>query len=63
VHEHKTGMGSKFTHRYKITKLETTNDVEAGIEREKQIKAGPRQKKIDLINSINPEWGDLSDDF
>ena len=56
-------MGSKFTHRYNITKLETTNDVKAVIEREKQIKAGPRQKKIDLINSINPEWGDLSEDY
>ena len=56
-------MGSKFTHCYKITKLETTNDVKAAIEREKQIKAGSRQKKIDLINSINPEWGELYDDF
>jgi putative endonuclease len=63
VHEHKTGLGSKFTHRYNITKIETTNDVKAVIEREKQIKAGSRQKKIDLINSINPEWRDLSDDF
>ena len=33
--------------------------VEA-IAREKQIKAGSRKKKIELINSINPEWDDLS---
>lgn len=66
VHEHKTGVGSKFTHRYHITKLvfyESINDVEAAIRREKQIKAGSRQNKIDLINSINPEWKDLSEDI
>jgi putative endonuclease len=33
------------------------------IHREKQIKAGSRQKKIDLINSINPGWNDLADKF
>ena len=66
VHEHKSGMGSKFTHRYKTNKLvyyEITNDVEAAIMREKQIKDGSRQKKIDLVNSINPGWLDLSDDL
>ena len=42
---------------------ETTNDVEAAIMREKQVKDGSRQKKIDLVNSINPEWRDLSDDL
>ena len=66
VHEHKNRMGSKFTNRHKITKLvyyETTNDVEAAIMREKQIKDGSRQKKIDLVNSINPGWLDLSDDL
>jgi putative endonuclease len=66
VLEHKSGMGSKFTHRYNIYKLvyyETTNDIEAAIIREKQIKGGSRQKKIDLVNSINPGWRDLSEDF
>ena len=66
VHEHKKCVGSKFTHRYKTNKLvyyETTNDVEAAIMREKQVKDGSRQKKIDLVNSINPEWRDLSDDL
>ena len=51
-----------FTHRYKIHKLvyfEVTTDIKAAILREKQIKAGSRQKKIDLINSMNPEWNDL----
>ena len=66
VYKHKKGVGSKFTHRYKTNKLvyyETTNDVEAAIMREKQVKDGSRQKKIDLVNSINPEWRDLSDDL
>jgi putative endonuclease len=66
VHEHKKGVGSKFTHRYKTNKLvyyEITNDVEAAIMREKQVKDGSRQKKIDLVNSINPEWRDLSNDL
>ncbi len=66
VHEHKIGVGSKFTSRYNIDKLvyyETTNNVEAAVEREKQIKAGSRKKKIDLINSINPEWRDLSEEL
>ena len=66
VHEHKSGVGSKFTHRYNITKLvyyETTNDVEAAIMREKQIKGGSRKKKIDLITSLNPEWRDLSEEI
>ena len=66
VYEHKSGIGSKFTHRYNIYKLvyyETTNDIEAAIIREKQIKGGSRQKKIDLVNSINPGWRDLSDDL
>jgi putative endonuclease len=66
VYEHKIGTGSKFTRKYKITKLvyyETTLDAEAATKREKQIKGGSRQKKIDLINSINPEWRDLSEDL
>ena len=53
VQEHKTGVGIKFSHRYKISKLvyyEITNDFEAAIKRKKQIKAGSRKKK--LIQSI-----------
>ena len=65
VYEHKSGRGSAFTSRYNLTKLvyyQMTNDVNAAITREKQIKAGSRQKKIDLVNSMNPEWRDLCDD-
>jgi putative endonuclease len=66
AYEHKTGAGGVFTKRYNVIKLvyyEVGNDVSYAILREKQIKAGSRQKKIDLVNSINPEWRDLYDDL
>ena len=66
VEEHKAGIGSGFTKKYRIHKLvyyECGEDVEAAIQREKQIKGGSRQAKIDLINSINSEWRDLYDDL
>ena len=62
VQEHRTGKGSSFTKRYNVHKLvyfEVGDDVNVAIHREKQIKGGSRQKKLDLINSINPEWNDL----
>ena len=42
---------------------EATENVVSALERERQIKAGSRQKKIDLINNINPEWRDLYQDL
>ena len=63
--EHKAGKGG-FTKKYNVTKLvyfECGDDVTAAIAREKQIKAGSRQKKVDLINSINPEWKDLFEEY
>ncbi len=62
VWQHKNKAVKGFTTRYNINKLvyfEGGGDAEYAIKREKQIKAGSRQKKIDLINSINPEWKDL----
>ena len=64
--EHQSGKGSAFTRKYNVTKLvflECGNDVNIAILREKQIKAGSRKKKIDLINSINPEWKDLFEEY
>jgi len=55
---------SKFTSKYKVNKLvyfEQTQFILNAIQREKQIKAGSRKKKIDLINSMNKEWRDLSE--
>ena len=66
VIEHRTGQGGKFTSKYKITKLvyyECGADINAAIEREKQIKGGSRQSKLDLVNKINPGWKDLFDEL
>ena len=64
VTEHKSGEGRAFTKKYNITKLvyfECGDDINTAIAREKQIKAGSRKKKIELIASINPTWEDLFD--
>lgn len=62
VYQHKNNLADGFTKRYKVHDLvyyELYNDPENAITREKQIKADSRQKKIDLINSINKSWEDL----
>ena len=62
VSEHQERKSKSFTKRYNVNKLiyfEATDDIYAAIIREKQIKAGSRQKKIDLVNKLNPEWNDL----
>jgi len=64
VHEHKQGVHSGFTKRYKLTRLvyhESTPDVRAAIQREKEIKGWVRRKKIALIAAMNPYWRDLSE--
>ena len=64
--EHKNKMGSAFTKKYNVDKLvyfECGNDINDAIAREKQIKAGSRQDKIALINSMNPKWKDLFEKF
>ena len=66
VHEHQSNAVEGFTSRYRLHKLvyfEVTNDINAAIQREKQIKGGSRQKKIALVNAMNPEWRDLSEDL
>jgi putative endonuclease len=66
VVEHRTGKGGIFSKRYKLFKLvyyEAGDDINAAIAREKQIKGGSRQKKIELINSIIPAWEDLHEKF
>ena len=64
--EHRNGSKGSFTGKYRIHKLvyfEITDSVQAAILREKQIKGGSRRKKIELIESINPLWKDLYDEF
>ncbi|WP_248277618.1 GIY-YIG nuclease family protein [Brasilonema sp. UFV-L1] len=66
VYEHKSKSIEGFTKKYNITKLvyyEIFEDASTAISREKQIKAGSRQKKIDLVNSLNQEWKDLYDEL
>jgi putative endonuclease len=60
---HKHKLISGFTTKYNISRLvyyEATEDVNAAIFREKQIKGWLRSKKIALIESFNPSWEDLS---
>jgi len=62
VYEHKNKLVEGFTKKYNIGKLvyyEVCEDIESAILREKQIKGGSRQKKIQLVNSMNKEWRDL----
>jgi putative endonuclease len=64
VYEHKHKLIEGFTKKYNITRLvyyEATPDVRSAIAREKQIKGWLRSKKIALIESVNPEWRDLSE--
>lgn len=62
VYEHKHASQPGFSKKYGCTKLvyyEQCDDMIAAIEREKQIKAGSRKKKLALIEAINPRWLDL----
>lgn len=62
--EHKEKITQGFTQKYNIDRLiyfEQTESVMSAIEREKQLKKWKRQKKIDLINKMNPSWEDLYD--
>ncbi len=66
VYEHREKLIDGFTKKYNVNKLvyfEFTSDINSAIQREKQIKAGSRKKKIDLINSINMDWKDLYDEI
>jgi putative endonuclease len=64
IHKHQTNFyQGSFTKRYNVKKLvyfEKFGSIVEAIAREKQIKAGSRKKKEDLINSLNPEWKDLT---
>ena len=64
VYEHKQKLLDGFTKKYSIDMLvyyEDTDDVEAAIRREKQIKGWRRSKKTELIEAMNPQWRDLSE--
>ena len=66
VSEHKEKLVEGFTKRYNVTKLvyyEVCEEVYSAITREKQLKAGSRQQKIALIESVNKEWKDLYEEL
>ncbi|MEM6781138.1 MAG: GIY-YIG nuclease family protein [Pseudomonadota bacterium] len=64
IYEHKNNLVEGFTSKYKCHRLvyfEIHETMESAIEREKQIKAGSRKKKLALIENQNPNWNDLYD--
>ncbi len=66
LYEHRSKFVKGFAEKYNVNKLvyfDSTNDVRAAIGREKQIKGWSRRKKNELIESINPNWRDLSEDW
>jgi len=66
VFEHKEKVGEAFTKKYNITKLvyyEVFEDVENAIFEREKIKGGSRQKKVELVDSMNKEWRDLYEEL
>jgi putative endonuclease len=66
VWQHREGVAEGFTQKYDCKMLvyyEIHATMEAAITREKQLKGGSRQKKLTLIEGINPEWQDLYEEI
>ena len=66
MYEHKVGLMRGFTWKYNVDRLvyfESTSDILSAIAREKEIKGWSRAKKIALIESANPGWKDLTDEW
>ena len=66
LHEHRTGAIAGFTQRYGVGRLvwfEQHDEIVGAIGREKQLKKWERDWKIRLIETGNPEWRDLAEDF
>ena len=64
--QHRTGQGSRFVRRYQLHRLvfvELYDESRRAIEREKQLKAGNRRRKLELVEAANPAWEDLSARF
>ena len=63
VEQHRTGLIKGFSKTYRTTRLvyyEIADNPEAGIAREKQLKSWRRDKKVMLIELLNPYWQELS---
>lgn len=66
IDEHKRKVVLGFAAKYNCRELvyfDSTTDVFSAIEREKELKGWVRRKKIALIEQMNPDWRDLSEDF
>jgi len=66
VYEHKNKLVPGFTSKYNIQYLvyyESTSSVHVALKREKQIKGWLRARKVALIDSMNPTWKDLSEEW
>ena len=66
VWQHKAGFVDGFTKRYGLHRLvwfEVHETMESAIAREKQLKAGNRRRKLELVESRNPGWRDLYDEI
>ena len=66
LYEHKNELVDGFTKKYHVHKLvyyESYKDVRDAIIREKRIKGLLRIRKNELVESINPEWKDLSEEL
>ena len=66
MYEHRSGLGTAFSARYRVTRLvlfEITENPLSAIAREKQLKGWRRSKKVALIEQSNPQWADLSRDW
>ena len=66
LYEHRNGLAEGFTKKYNVHKLvyyEEVSYMRSAIAREKQLKGWTRAKKCALIESMNPTWRDLSQDW
>lgn len=66
MYQHRVGQVPGFTRRYHVNKLvfyEETPSARSAFERERQMKGWKRQKKIRLIETVNPEWLDLATEW
>ena len=66
VYGHKNKVVKGFSEKYNVNKLvyyEVFESIETAITREKQIKAGRRKRKLELINKFNKQWNDLYEEI
>ena len=66
VYEHKKKLVKGYTSKYNLHQLvyyEDIDDIGRAIEREKRLKGWKRYKKVKLIESVNPGWKDLAEDW